>query len=284
MPSVLHEALVTLFRECPSLGLTLARGVLKLDIPETAKVAIEAAEFAELLPAEYRADIVLRVDDEDGQPRDVFIIEVQLAKNPKKRVSWPIYSVGARARFGCPATVMVIAVDEDVAKWCEQPIVLDRAGSLFRPLVIGPGEIPVVTELETARRMPELAVLSAVMHGNEEGAESIGLAALAGCGELDNPRSSLYADLILAHLNEAARHALEALMELNEYTYQSDFAKKYYAEGQRKMLRNLLAERFGKLPESVEGKLEQANSEQLDEWGRRVLIVATLADVFAEQT
>jgi flagellar biosynthesis/type III secretory pathway protein FliH len=47
--------------------------------------------------------------------------------------------------------------------------------------------------------------------------------------ELDADRARFYYDLVYNSLNEAARHALEAMMK--GYEYQSDFAKKYVAQG-----------------------------------------------------
>ena len=52
------------------------------------------------------------------------------------------------------------------------------------------------------------------------------LPVVAGLGD---ERARFYGDLVLNSLNEAARRALEAMMK--GYEYQSDFAKKYVAQG-----------------------------------------------------
>ncbi|MDI1483016.1 hypothetical protein QHF84_40710, partial [Polyangium sp. y55x31] len=44
-------------------------------------------------------------------------------------------------------------------------------------------------------------------------------------------RAKLYADLVLFSLGEAARMALEQLMSIPNYEYQSEFARKYVQEG-----------------------------------------------------
>jgi hypothetical protein len=252
-----------------------------------AGIQVASAEITDLDPAEYRADVVLRVPDErdrDRTTKEVFIVEVQLEPDDAKHFTWPQYVIGARTRFRCRATLVVVAVDERVAKWCAQPIELDRAGNVFRPLVIGPAAIPVITDEAEARASPELAVLSVIAHGHEPGSEAIGAAALAACDRLDNARSRLYADLIYTNLNQIARAALEAVMDLHNYQYQSDFAKKYYAQGieqgYREMLRKQLQQRFGALPASAEARLEEADADTLDAWASRVLTAASLADVF----
>lgn len=78
-------------------------------------------------------------------------------------------------------------------------------------------------------------------------------------------------------------------MQQHNYTYQSDFAKKYVAEGRnegrkegyRALLRTLLQERFGELPADAIARLDDADADTLDVWGRRVLTATSLADVFA---
>ena len=46
---------------------------------------------------------------------------------------------------------------------------------------------------------------------------------------VDGDRAGFYFDLVYKSLNDAARCALEAMMK--GYEYQSDFAKKYFAQG-----------------------------------------------------
>ncbi|MEM9489031.1 MAG: hypothetical protein AAGC55_07800, partial [Myxococcota bacterium] len=57
-------------------------------------------------------------------------------------------------------------------------------------------------------------------------------------------------------LSEAARHAVESLMELGNYEYQSDFAKKYVAEGRAEGLAEGRAEgeALGRAEGLVEGE------------------------------
>ena len=78
---------------------------------------------------------------------------------------------------------------------------------------------------------------------------------------------------------EEAR-ALEAMMK--GYEYQSDFAKKYVAEGERVFLLRQLRTRFGDLPESAVARVESADVAVLEQWGERVLTAKTLADVLDE--
>src|SRR5689334_13780531 len=61
-------------------------------------------------------------------------------------------------------------------------------------------------------------------------------AALAAAQGLDEDRVRLYVDLVVSSLNDAARAALEELMQSGKYEYQSDFARKYVAQGREEGL------------------------------------------------
>ena len=124
-------------------------------------------------------------------------------------------------------------------------------------------------------------------------------------------------DIVFHFLSKAARRALEALMELNEYQYQSDFAKKYVRQGREEglkqgldkglkqgldkglkqgldkgrkesrkdlqaLLRNLLRQRFGKLTRQAQTLIREADYETLLTWADRVLVAPSLQAVFTE--
>ena len=90
MPSTLHEALVLLFRESPRLAPMLLARALGLSpdidiagVADIADVQVTSAEFADLDPAEYRADVVLRVPDEkdrDRATKEMFIVGTARAR------------------------------------------------------------------------------------------------------------------------------------------------------------------------------------------------------------
>jgi hypothetical protein len=57
-----------------------------------------------------------------------------------------------------------------------------------------------------------------------------------------------------------------------------------WQEGQRELLEQLLAARFGRLPEWVSAKLAAADPARVAGWARRVLTAESLEAVFAEVT
>src|SRR5262249_35710077 len=147
----------------------------------------------------------------------------------RKRRSWPAYVCLSHAVHGCPVDLLVVAPDPDVAAFCAQPILLGPPGFVLTPPVLRRESVPVVTDPAEAARRLELAMPSAMAHGDTEHAGPIAGALLPAIAKLDEERSRFYHDLLLNSVNEATRRALEAMMK--GYVYQSDFAKKYYGQG-----------------------------------------------------
>lgn len=211
MPKLSHEALVHLVRAAPEAILGLLQRELGIELPAMAQPRITAAELVDLNLAEYRADAVITLGPADA-PTEAFVLEAQNDLDPRKRRTWPLYVAGLRARLGCPVTLVIVALDPEVAAWCAEPIDLGRQRGIILPLVLGPAQIPVIVDPDEARRAPELAVLSVAAHGREPGAEFIALAALTAVRGLDSARELLYPDFIHAMLGDVARAALELLM------------------------------------------------------------------------
>jgi hypothetical protein len=228
-----------LFKNRPSLAAEILVEVLGLSLPDYTEARITSADLTEIQPAEYRADIVVLLLH-DGAAVRVVIVEVQLAPNPKKRLSWPAYVTVARAVHGCPADLLVVAPSPAVAAWCAEPIAIGSPGFVLCPPVLD--------------------------------------------------RTRLYYDLVYNSLNEAARRALEILMK--GYEYQTDFAKKYVAQGRaegrtegrtEEAARNLLAVlrvRGIAVPDAVRERiLAQKDPERLERWLEKAAVAVSAAAV-----
>lgn len=231
MPSLTHELLVHVLREHPGVVLELLARLSGQDYGGAHEVMSTAATLAELEPAEYRADVVLRLRASSEVPASALVVEVQLQVDDDKRFVWPLYVAGLRARLRCPVALVVLTLDERVARWAAVPIGLDERGSVLRPWVVGPSEVPAITQVADAAALPELALLSVLAHGREPGAERLGRALLEASRDLDDARARLYTDIAFAFLDDAARAILEAELQLPGYTYQSEFARRFVTQG-----------------------------------------------------
>jgi hypothetical protein len=270
--------------------------VLGVSLPDYTEARIASADLTEIQPAEYRADVVVLLLH-DATPVRVVIVEVQLAIDPQKRLSWPAYATVSRAVHGCPVALLVVAPDPVVAGWCAEPIETGIPGFVLRPPVLRRTAVPVLTDVAEAARRPELGVLSALAHGETEQGATIASAVLPAIQRLDEDRGRFYYDLVYNSLNEAARRALEAMMK--GYEYQSDFAKKYVAQGRAEGLTEgltkgrteeaahavltVLRVRGLVVPDEVRERiLAQKDPERLERWLEKAAVAASVAAVLDE--
>jgi hypothetical protein len=119
-----------------------------------------------------------------------------------------VYVTTVHARLGCPVMLLVVCPQQAVADWCAQPIVIGEPGLVLAPVVLGPDRIPLLTDLDAARRTPELAVLATIAHGNRPDPTPVFEALLAALNVIDHDRANLYTDLVLTVLPVAAQERL----------------------------------------------------------------------------
>ena len=193
---------------------------------EGAKAERGSIDLSQVAPTEYRSDALTVIRDAAGKAVAAVIVEVQLREDEDKRWTWPLYLTAARASERCPAMLLVLAPDRRVARWASQAIEVGQPGFALRPIVLDYAQVPRISDPEAACASPELAVLSAMAHRDLETAA----AARAVIPVLPEDLQKLYWDVILFVLPGQVRWALEARM-IKGYEYQSDFARKYVAEG-----------------------------------------------------
>jgi hypothetical protein len=302
VPSLTHEVLIELFRARPLLAAELLTVAHVLEPGQVVEGSLVEASLTQVVPTEFRADAVVRLH---GTELDA-IVESQLRPDPDKRRVWPLYVAAVHARTGRCAVLLVITLDRGTARWAREPMAIGP-GSLVRAVVIGPDDIPIVADVATAMRAPEVAVLSAMAHGKEPKADEIALVAGVAAADLDVVRKRLYLELILEHMDEAARAALENLM-IENWEPKNPVIRRIEAEGRalgleegralqivldrikehleareegiRVALVHVLASRFGPLPEEVETRIAAAHESQLLAWTGRILTADSLPAVF----
>ena len=302
MPSHLHEALLLLFRNRPALAPELLRDALHVALPDYTEVRIDSADLTDIQPAEYRADMVILLLH--GSPVLGIVLEMQLSSDEDKRYAWPVYVANLRARIRCPVCLLVITAQKNVARWAGKAIELG-GGNRFVPWVLSLSGVPEITEEDRAKEDPELAVLSAMAHAHHpDPAKSARIALLAQMVSigLDAERSTLYCDLVMHSLPEAARRALKA-MDISKYQYQSEFARRYFGQGKAagiaegkavgiaegkaagmaETVLKQLATRFGALSSAVAARIQHANTADLDRIAQRVLTAQTLGEALGRR-
>src|SRR6184192_2565575 len=122
MPSYLHELLLLLFRNRSGSASDLLRQ-LDVHLPEYDEVRTESSDLSNVQPAEYRADLVLFLLRASQKMLGI-IVEVQLGCDKDKRYAWPAYIANLRARHRCPVCLLVITIEDSVARWAGRSIEL----------------------------------------------------------------------------------------------------------------------------------------------------------------
>ncbi|WP_437939836.1 hypothetical protein [Sorangium sp. So ce341] len=276
MPTLEHNALVEMFRDQPALAPRLLATLFHVEVPPHACAAVVESSLDQLLPVEFRADLVLELRDASGALALAIVLEVQRDMDPNKKFSWPTYVTVVRAKKRCRTVVLVVAPDAGVAAWAAERIDLGLGLGHVAPLVLGPAVVPEVTDPADAEAETELAVLSAVAHGNGPNGRAVVLAALAALGRLDQEHAMVYFQLIWNTLREPMRQALEALVMERQIEGEATFppfVQRLIDRGMREG--ELKGMREGKLEGMREGELKGMREGELK--GKRDTLLRLLA-------
>ena len=283
MVSFIHEGLIALIRDRPQFAAELMTDVLGIELPTFTDVRLADAKLNTLVPVEYEADaMVVLVKD---RPVYGVVVESQLRRDDRKHYTWPLYAVAARARHQCPFAVIVVTPEQAVVEWARQPIDIGD-GMMFRPRVIGPDGIPKITDAARAKQDPQLAVLSAIAHGNgdPDTAARIAHVALAATVVLPSDQQVLYSLLVTQALSEAARKVFSMYPSPQEYVER--WRKKLLAEGEARAKAAAVLTTLQKrgIPVTNEQRQLLAACTQLDlldRWFDAAFTASSADDVFA---
>ena len=271
-----------MFRHRPVLAAELLTVAFGVSLPAYEQARLGSGE---LTPIEHRADTVVELRTGED-PVLAVVVEIQLSRDPAKRFSWPVYLATVRARLRCPTALLVICPDAATAAWCAKTVHLGP-GNTFTPTVLGPRQIPLMTDPDHAAHNPEMAVLSAMAHGGSADQDKVLHTLPAALVAVDDQHAKLYYDLVLAALPTAARRHLEELMSTT-YQYQSDFARKYVAEGEATgraegeatALLTVLAARGIHVPGDARTRITECTDlDQLTTWVCRAATADSIHDV-----
>ncbi|MFH8254295.1 hypothetical protein [Streptomyces roseolus] len=184
-----HEASHRIFQDRPELLSPVFR-VLGLRLPPKAAV--------EVLTPSPRVDSVLRISPSEG-PGFLLAVEARGRRDPERASSWTSYLARLRAEYDLPALLLVVCQDRATARWAAGPFVTGIDGwTALRthPLVLGPDNVPVITDPEEVRRSLALAAFSAMAHARDPDCSST-LKGLAQALATAEPDSAAYCSELL---------------------------------------------------------------------------------------
>ncbi|MFD4559319.1 hypothetical protein ACFWP5_34205 [Streptomyces sp. NPDC058469] len=169
-----HEGMHRIFQERPEI-LTPVFGVLGIALPEKAAVYAITSDVTETRPIARHIDTALRVCPSDGEDF-LLAVESQERRDDRKEVSWPYYVAYLQSKYKLPVLLLVVCRDRATAKWAAGPFDCGTRGWTVQrtcPLVVGPDNLPMITDARTAARNPAMAAFSALTHANNRECDAI---------------------------------------------------------------------------------------------------------------
>ena len=198
-----------------------------------------------------------------------------------------------RARKRCPTIVLVVAPDADVAAWATEPIDSGLGRGSCSPLVLGPEIVPRVTDEALAAQEPELAILSAVAHGNGANGLDVVQAFFRALDRLDRELAAAHFQIVYTAMREPMRIALEAMVMERQTQAKATFPPfmqklidrgelEGELKGARGVLLRLVAQAGISLSDDDRARVQACNElATLERWVDNVRDAKTAADVLS---
>ncbi|MFB4315532.1 hypothetical protein [Actinomadura sp. 21ATH] len=285
MPKTDHEMPLEMVRERPALVPELLRTMFDIDIPAGDRIFLGSETLNDCDPAEYRCDATVMVGD-PLEPDLGVICEVQMRPSKQKSYTWPVYMATLRARRKCPVILLVLCPDRATAMRCAEGIDLGHPDWVLNPLVLNLADMPPVTDVEQARRAPELAILGTA--AAREPTRPVLEAFCAALEAMPADRALKYHDHVASLLSSTAEKILEDILSLSTYEFKSEFARRHRAEGRAegeangevKSLLIVLAARGLEPSADQRARIESCDDlGQLEVWLKRAVTAESVGEV-----
>ena len=217
------------------------------------------------------------------------IIEVLRSRARVKR--WRIWTYWAlfAEEMSCTTAILVPALTDDIARWAS------RLGSLELParealLVLSRHNMPRVVDLEEARKRPAKALVSALMHANNDDIEVL-LVAFTAALELPDQRTWRYASAILAAAPKHRRDQLKEQLTVEQHYVLTELERNSVAfydghlegiiQGLVRLVLTTLELRSLPIDSDSEARIRSCqDAELLELWASRARRVASASELF----
>jgi len=233
MVSSSHEAMHRIFQEDPGI---FARTFDTLGIPFTDPVSVSLlpTDLTEIQPLERRLDTLLQVDTAQGGSY-LLAVEAQGRKDPGKHSSWAYHLSHLYAKYAMPPVLLVVCQDETTARWAAAPLHIGPPQwrtLTVRPLVLGPHNVPAVTDPSAAARDIPLATFAAITHGKNPNADTMLRALATALKTVDEDTATVFRELTELGLGKTpAAQIWRDLMAIDLSFFRSETSQKLREEG-----------------------------------------------------
>jgi hypothetical protein len=300
MPSPLHDAINQMIRDRPESALEMLRDLKGVDIPHTPLVRVESNAFNDRPSKDFTPDTVISA----GPPRQPFhglIVEVQQEPSEAKRKQLPRYAASLWLMLDCAVTLLCICPDAATARFFARPIPTDLPGYALQVVVLGPDDVPAISDAAEAAAHPEVAVLSVLVHRERKVAEAF----VDGLHLLPDDHAPQYYEHAYSMAPPPVRRTLEELMASTAWPVHSPFAREHFgrgkneglaeglskgkaegraegrAQGEAEALLLMLDARGLHAPDSVRERITRCHdTDVLERWIRRAAVIDKVDDLF----
>ncbi|MGW3657898.1 hypothetical protein ACWD6R_20345 [Streptomyces sp. NPDC005151] len=290
MVSSPHEAMHRIFQEYPGLFSRVSE-VLGVAIAPPTSVTVMPTDLTENRPLERRVDTLLRIEMEDGEPF-LLAIEAQGKKDPDKPASWGYYYMYLLNKYRLQALLLVVCQDRATAEWAARPTVFGSVGHpiiTLCPLVVGPHNMPVITDVAEARKDLALATLAAITHAGDPDIGAILKTLSAALREAPEAIVDPIVELTAQGLgNRPAAQQWRNLVAVDLSFYTSPLSEEIRdegrAEGIARSILLLLAQAGIDVPDETRERIMGCSDlDTLSRWLLRAPAASSIEDIFAEK-
>ncbi|WP_028812378.1 hypothetical protein [Streptomyces flavidovirens] len=265
---------------------------LRLPFDDPVAVTLLPTDLTESRPLERRVDTLLRFDTADPDSGFLLAVEAQGKKDLGKPASWTYYLAYLYAKYGIPPLLLVVCQDKNTAAWAAEPVDIGPPqwpALTMRPLVLGPHNVPAITDPVTACRDIPLAALAAITHGKDPDAGAILKALAAALKTVDEDTASIYIELTEQGLGTApAADIWRDLMAVDLSFFRSQTAERLRgegrAEGRAEDILKLLSKRGVAVPDDTRDRITACTDpDTLSVWFDRAITATSAEELFTEE-
>ncbi|MGI5273267.1 hypothetical protein ACQEUU_29245 [Nonomuraea sp. CA-218870] len=263
-------------------------------MPTTPLIRVEDSTFNTRPSGDLEADVVV-VLGPPNEPAHAIVVEIQhdKSKDPKQLAR---YAAALWLLLRCDVTVLVVCPDRGVAAHYAAPVDSGLIGYRLHPHVLGPDDIPVITDPHEASAQPALSALAVMAHGRIRKVIEAFAMALA---ELHDEHAPKYYEYAYSMAAPDIRRLLEEIMKSTAWPVYSPFAREHYgrgledgqtqgkaegrAEEAARVVLLLLETRGFALPDDIRARITACTDlDRLETWATRAVTAQTLDDVLAD--
>ncbi|MBD0745616.1 hypothetical protein [Streptomyces sp. CBMA152] len=289
MVSAPHEAMHRIFQQDPGLFSRVSR-ILGLTIPAPVAVTVLPTDLTETSPIERRVDTLLRLQTAE-HGAFLLAVEAQGKKDPDKPANWAYYTSFLWTKYRLPTALLVVCQDSATAEWAQGPVASgppQLPTLTLRPSVVGPHNMPVITDLDEARQDLGLATLSAITHASSPDIDAILKTLSAALRDAPQDLSFILSELTAQGLGKRpASHLWRNLMAADLSFFKSPISEEIRDEGRAKgraedTLR-LLERRGVEVPDEARERITTCDDlDTLSRWFDLAITATTIEEVFAD--